>query len=145
MFVDEARISVRAGNGGNGIVAFRREKYVPRGGPSGGDGGRGGSIYVQADSQRTTLLDLGLSDRDLYLYDTFEGMPEPDDVDRGRFGESAGRSWRKRRDTAGRSTWINHDLEEVRANLAVSCRSDCSSCRRLLSPVNASVTDSSAS
>jgi GTP-binding protein len=57
MFVDEARINARAGDGGNGMVAFRREKYVPRGGPSGGDGGRGGSIYAQGDAQRTTLLD----------------------------------------------------------------------------------------
>lgn len=57
MFVDEAKIAVRAGEGGNGIVAFRREKYIPRGGPNGGDGGRGGSIYVVADPQRTTLVD----------------------------------------------------------------------------------------
>ncbi|HME81824.1 MAG TPA: GTPase ObgE [Candidatus Eremiobacteraceae bacterium] len=57
MFVDEAPITVRAGHGGNGMVAFRREKYVPRGGPSGGDGGRGGSIYLLGDAQRTTLLD----------------------------------------------------------------------------------------
>jgi GTP-binding protein len=57
MFVDEAPIAVRAGHGGNGVVAFRREKYVPRGGPSGGDGGRGGSIYLLGDAQRTTLLD----------------------------------------------------------------------------------------
>jgi predicted O-methyltransferase YrrM len=45
-------------------------------------------------------------------------MPEPEDVDRGRFGEAAARSWRKRRDTEGRSTWINHGLDDVRANLA---------------------------
>jgi hypothetical protein len=64
-----------------------------------------------------TLLELGANDRDLYLYDTFEGMPEPTDVDRGRFGESAMRSWRKRRDSEGRSTWINYGIEEVRANL----------------------------
>ncbi|HZV78048.1 MAG TPA: GTPase ObgE [Candidatus Binatus sp.] len=57
MFVDEAHIVVRAGDGGNGMVAFRREKYVPRGGPAGGDGGGGGSIYLLGDGQRTTLLD----------------------------------------------------------------------------------------
>jgi GTP-binding protein len=57
MFVDEARIAVRSGKGGNGIVAFRRDKFTSRGGPTGGDGGRGGSVYVQADSQRTTLID----------------------------------------------------------------------------------------
>jgi len=56
VFVDEAKIFVKAGNGGNGCVAFRREKYVPRGGPSGGDGGHGGSIYLEANINDNTLL-----------------------------------------------------------------------------------------
>jgi GTP-binding protein len=56
MFIDEAKITVRAGDGGHGCIAFRREKFVPRGGPSGGDGGNGGNIYLVADSQQNTLL-----------------------------------------------------------------------------------------
>ncbi len=56
MFIDEARIYVKAGDGGNGCLAFRREKYVPRGGPSGGDGGRGGDVVMVANAQLNTLL-----------------------------------------------------------------------------------------
>jgi GTPase len=56
-FIDEATIQVVAGNGGNGIASFRREKFVPRGGPDGGDGGRGGSIHAVADRNINTLID----------------------------------------------------------------------------------------
>ena len=56
MFIDEARIYVKAGDGGNGCVAFRREKFVPRGGPSGGDGGRGGDVVMEATQQHNTLI-----------------------------------------------------------------------------------------
>ena len=57
MFLDHAKIYIRSGDGGNGCVSFRREKYVPKGGPNGGDGGRGGDIIFKASSQLSTLVD----------------------------------------------------------------------------------------
>ena len=56
MFIDYSRIKIKSGAGGNGCVSFRREKYVPKGGPDGGDGGKGGCIYLKADSNFNTLL-----------------------------------------------------------------------------------------
>ena len=76
VFVDEAKIMVKAGNGGNGCMAFRREKYVPRGGPSGGDGGNGGDVYLESTESDNTLL--------RYRYNReFR-------ADRGRHGEGSG-------------------------------------------------------
>ena len=56
MFIDEAKIKVKAGDGGNGCMAFRREKFVPRGGPSGGDGGKGGDIWMESSERHNTLV-----------------------------------------------------------------------------------------
>jgi GTP-binding protein len=78
VFVDEAKIHVKAGDGGRGCVAFRREKFVPRGGPSGGDGGHGGSVYLEATPHDNTLL--------RYRYDR-EFRAE-----RGRHGEGSNRT-----------------------------------------------------
>jgi GTP-binding protein len=75
MFIDEVRIYVKAGDGGNGCLAFRREKYVPRGGPSGGDGGRGGDVTLVASEHANTLLQ-------------FRFNPEHK-AERGRHGEGS--------------------------------------------------------
>jgi len=57
MFVDYVRVTIKSGDGGNGASTFRREKYVPAGGPDGGDGGKGGDIYFEADKSMNTLID----------------------------------------------------------------------------------------
>ena len=80
MFIDEATIRVKAGDGGNGCVAFRREKYVPRGGPSGGDGGKGGDIIMESSERHNTLVH-------------FRFNPEHK-AERGRHGEGANKTGR---------------------------------------------------
>lgn len=57
MVIDYVKIKVKAGNGGNGATSFRREKYIAAGGPDGGDGGKGGNIYLKVDPNTSTLLD----------------------------------------------------------------------------------------
>tara|TARA_Y100001978_G_scaffold93511_1_gene83774 strand:+ start:82 stop:624 length:543 start_codon:yes stop_codon:yes gene_type:complete len=73
-FIDQAQIIIRAGRGGDGIVSFRREKFVPAGGPSGGNGGRGGSVIFEADSNLQTLLDFKFQ-REIFAKDGVKGGP----------------------------------------------------------------------
>ncbi len=73
-FIDQANIILKAGKGGNGIVSFRREKFVPAGGPSGGNGGKGGSIILIADSNLQTLLDFKFN-REILAKDGIKGGP----------------------------------------------------------------------
>src|SRR5438876_331685 len=80
MFIDEAKIRVKAGDGGNGCLAFRREKFVPRGGPSGGDGGKGGDIIMESSERHNTLVH-------------FRFNPEYT-AERGRHGEGSQRTGR---------------------------------------------------
>jgi len=80
MFIDEAKIRVKAGDGGNGCMAFRREKFVPRGGPSGGDGGQGGDVIMESSERHNTLVH-------------FRFNPEYK-ADRGRHGEGSNKTGR---------------------------------------------------
>lgn len=81
MFIDEAKIKVKAGDGGNGCMAFRREKFVPRGGPSGGDGGKGGDIIMESSERHNTLVH-------------FRFNPEHT-AERGRHGEGSNKTGRE--------------------------------------------------
>ncbi len=85
-FIDEAKVTIKAGDGGNGIISFRREKYVPKGGPDGGDGGDGGDVYVVADDNTNTLVDYRFTRR----YD----------AKRGENGSSRNSDWRFNRKRA---------------------------------------------
>jgi GTP-binding protein len=81
LFIDRTKIRIAGGHGGNGVTAFRREKFVPRGGPSGGDGGRGGSIWLEADESLNTLLHLRYNPEHI--------------AERGRHGEGSNRTGRE--------------------------------------------------
>jgi GTPase len=81
LFIDEAKIRVKAGDGGNGCMAFRREKFVPRGGPSGGDGGKGGDVVMESSERHNTLVH-------------FRFNPEYK-AERGRHGEGANKTGRE--------------------------------------------------
>ncbi len=82
-FVDQSEISIAAGKGGDGKIAFRREKYIPKGGPAGGNGGRGGNVYFIADPQLSTLLDF----RYQKSYSAEDGIPGGMNNMTGRNGE----------------------------------------------------------
>ncbi len=84
MFIDEVKIHLNAGGGGNGCVAFRREKFIPRGGPSGGDGGRGGDIYLESNPHMNTLLHLRYKHR----FEARQGRHGEGSNRHGRDGES---------------------------------------------------------
>ena len=83
-FVDEARIQVRAGKGGHGCLSFRREKFVPRGGPDGGNGGDGGSVLLKADGRLLSLYDFRLK----RLYEARNGSPGEGSQCDGKKGEN---------------------------------------------------------
>jgi GTPase len=82
-FIDQAKIRVEAGNGGNGVISWRREKYVPKGGPDGGNGGHGGHVIFQADPQLSTLLDF----RYKRIYKAQNGNPGEGNNMTGRSGK----------------------------------------------------------
>lgn len=82
-FVDEAFIQVSAGHGGDGCLSFRREKFIPRGGPNGGDGGRGGSVFLRGDKAINTLIDFQYK----RIFEAENGQPGEGQERTGRYGE----------------------------------------------------------
>lgn len=84
MFYDEAKITVKSGSGGRGCVSFRREKFVPKGGPDGGDGGRGGDVFLEARENVTSLYDVATRHR----YDAPNGRPGEGSLKTGASGEN---------------------------------------------------------
>ncbi len=83
MFVDSVKITLRAGKGGNGVVAWRREKFIPKGGPVGGNGGKGGSIVLKTDSHVLSLEGF----RNRRLINAENGMPGAGNLQKGRNGK----------------------------------------------------------
>src|SRR5690625_3140584 len=82
MFIDEAKVYVKAGDGGDGIVAFRREKYVPEGGPAGGDGGNGGDVIFEVNEGLSTLMDFRYNRH-------FKGKRGENGMSKGKHGKNA--------------------------------------------------------
>ena len=117
MFIDETRIRVKAGDGGNGCMAFRREKFVPKGGPSGGDGGRGGDVIMESSQRHNTLIH-------------FRYNPEHK-AERGRHGEGSNCTGRDGEDVVlkvpvGTSVWneangeLIHDFREADEKVVIA-------------------------
>src|ERR1051326_8864726 len=110
MFIDRAKIHVQGGHGGNGVTAFRREKFVPRGGRSGGDGGRGGDVWLVADSSLNTLLHLRYNPEHI--------------AERGRHGEGSNRSGKEGADTEVRVPVGTQVLDAETGELLVDLAED---------------------
>src|SRR5919112_2058335 len=112
MFIDRTKIRIAGGHGGNGVTAFRREKFVPRGGPSGGDGGRGGDVWLEATESLNTLLHLRYN-------------PEHT-AERGRHGEGSNRSGREGEDVTVRvpvgTQVLDAETGELLVDIAVEGR-----------------------
>lgn len=110
MFIDRAKIRIKGGHGGNGVTAFRREKFVPRGGPSGGEGGRGGDVWIVADSSLNTLLHLRYNPEHI--------------AERGRHGEGSNRTGREGEDLTVRVPVGTQIFDSVTGELLQDLTSD---------------------